>query len=62
VDDEHQFAEQAHRGDAHHSDRRRNIMKFRWTDWLAAVAVVVALGAFAAAETTDEAQVTIAAR
>ncbi|MFM2065511.1 MAG: hypothetical protein RLZZ584_420 [Pseudomonadota bacterium] len=36
-------------------------MKFRWTDWLAAVAVVVALGAFAAAENTDEATTNVAA-
>jgi hypothetical protein len=39
-----------------------NIMKFRLSDWLAAVAVVVALGAFAAAETVDETPTTIAAR
>jgi hypothetical protein len=50
------------KGDVHHRNRRRNIMNFRWTDWLAAVAVVVALGAFAAAETSDEAPLTIAAR
>ncbi len=37
-------------------------MKFRLSDWLAAVAVVVALGAFAAAETVDETPTTIAAR
>lgn len=29
-------------------------MKFRWSDWLAAVAVVMALSAFAAAEGVDE--------
>ncbi|MEY4751768.1 MAG: hypothetical protein RIQ60_3982 [Pseudomonadota bacterium] len=37
-------------------------MKFRWTDWLAAVAVVVALGAFAAAENSDEPVVSVASR
>jgi hypothetical protein len=37
-------------------------VKFRWSDWLAAVAVVVALGAFAAAENVDDAAVSIASR
>ncbi|MEY2688076.1 MAG: hypothetical protein RL375_2274 [Pseudomonadota bacterium] len=37
-------------------------MKFRLSDWLAAVAVVVALGAFAAAETVEDAPTTLAAR
>jgi hypothetical protein len=36
-------------------------MKFRWSDWLAAVAVVVALGAFAAAENSDDATTNVAA-
>jgi hypothetical protein len=29
-------------------------MKFRWSDWLAAVAVVMALSAFAAAEAVED--------
>lgn len=28
--------------------------KFRWTDWVAAAAVVLALGAFAGAENVDD--------
>jgi len=32
--------------------------KFRWTDWLAAAALVIALGAFAGAESPDQAVVT----
>jgi hypothetical protein len=49
-------------GDARAAAQGGSIMKFRLSDWLAAVAVVVALGAFAAAETVDEAPTTIAAR
>jgi hypothetical protein len=37
-------------------------MKIRWTDWLAAVAVVLALGSFAAADGTDELPVVVSAR
>jgi hypothetical protein len=49
-------------GDAIAAAQGGSIMKFRLSDWLAAVAVVVALGAFAAAETVDESPTTIAAR
>lgn len=34
--------------------------KFRWSDWLAAAAIVVALGAFAGAEAGEDAPVVVA--
>ncbi len=54
--------EQGIDGDASAAAQGGNIMKFRLSDWLAAVAVVVALGAFAAAETVEDAPTTLAAR
>lgn len=36
--------------------------QFRWTDWLTAVAIVMALGAFAGAEASEDAGVTAEAR
>jgi hypothetical protein len=49
-------------GDARAAAQGGSIMKFRLSDWLAAVAVVVALGAFAAAETVEDAPTALAAR
>jgi hypothetical protein len=37
-------------------------MKFRWSDWLTALAVVMALGAFAAAEAVEDTAVQSTAR
>lgn len=34
--------------------------KFRWTDWLAAAAIVMALGAFAGAEAGQDATTVVA--
>ncbi|MEY4752844.1 MAG: hypothetical protein RJA44_519 [Pseudomonadota bacterium] len=39
-----------------------SMKKFRWTDWLAAVAIVMALGAFAGAEASQDAGVSAEAR
>jgi len=37
-------------------------MKFRWSDWLTALAVVMALGAFAAAEAGEDSTAQVEAR
>jgi hypothetical protein len=37
-------------------------MKFRWSDWLTALAVVMALGAFAAAEAGEDSAPLVQAR
>jgi hypothetical protein len=39
---------------------RKSMKKFRWTDWLAAAAVVMALGAFAGAEAGQDAPILVA--
>lgn len=37
-------------------------MKSRWSDWLAALAVVMAMGAFAAAEAVEDSSVQVRTR
>jgi hypothetical protein len=39
---------------------RKSMKKFRWTDWLAAAAIVMALGAFAGAEAGQDATTVVA--
>jgi hypothetical protein len=43
----------AHDPQTRHRQREMRMKHVRWTDWAAAIALVMALGAFAAAESVD---------